>query len=154
MRPSKGSTAPSGAATDWLTLNTVYNMVRGYNDQGDPMLNTNYIPHVPADNVLVGADVHEKSLGPVSHPYFGVDEKFTAAQDRTNASGDPDPRLCLNGIAYRRGAGGHGNRVTLDAGVDNLFNKNYIDYNSILKEFNIGNPGRNVYVKISVPFGS
>ena len=47
-----------------------------------------------------------------------------------------------------------GNRVSLDAGVDNLLNKSYIDYNSILKEFNIQNPGRNVYVKLSVPFGS
>ena len=46
------------------------------------------------------------------------------------------------------------NRVTLDAGVDNLFNRGYIDFNSILKEFNIQNPGRNVYVRVSVPFGS
>jgi len=142
------------AATDWLTLNSVYNMVRGYNDQGDPMLNTNYIPHVPADNVLVGADVHGKMLGPVSHPYFGIDEKFTAAQARTNALEIPTPSFALMGLH----TGGElivmGNRVTLDAGVSNLFNKNYIDYNSILKEFNIGNPGRNVYAKLSIPFGS
>jgi len=142
------------APTDWLTLNTVYNMVRGYNDQGDPMLNTNYIPHVPADNVLVGADVHEKSLGPVSHPYFGIDEKFTAAQARTNALEIPTPGYALMGLHTGGELVVMGNRLTLDAGVDNLFNKNYIDYNSILKEFNIGNPGRNVYVKVSIPFGS
>ena len=142
------------AATDWLTLNTVYNMVRGYNDQGDPMLNTNYIPHVPADNLLVGADFHGKSLGPVSHPYFGVDEKFTAAQARTNALEIPTPSYALMGLHTGGELVVMGNRVSLDAGVENLFNKNYIDYNSILKEFNIGNPGRNVYVKMSIPFGT
>ena len=146
------------AATDWLTLNTVYNMVRGYNDAGMPDNNTNYLPHVPADNVLFGADVHGKSLGPVAHPYFGVDEKMTAAQNRTNgpevASGLPTPSYALTDIH----TGGEfvvmNNRVTLDVGVNNLFNKGYIDYNSILKEFGIENPGRNVYAKLSVPFGS
>jgi len=142
------------AATDWLTLNTVYNMVRGFNDQGDPALNTNYIPHVPADNLLIGSDFHVKSLGPIVHPYFGVDEKITAAQARTNAEEIPTPGYALLGLRTGGELVVMGNRITLDAGVDNLLNKNYIDYNSILKEFNIGNPGRNVYVKLSVPFGS
>ena len=146
------------AATDWLTLNSVYNMVRGFNDSGNPLDNTNYIPHVPADNVLFGAEVHVKSLGVISHPYFGVDEKLTAAQSRifgpSVAANIPTPGYALTDLH----AGGElvvmGNRVTLDAGVNNLLNKGYIDYNSILKEFDIQNPGRNVYVKLSVPFGS
>lgn len=150
--------AVSVAATDWLTLNTVYNMVRGYNDSGDPLTNTNYLPHVPADNVLFGAEVHGKSLGPISHPYFGVDEKMTASQFRTNgppvASGLPTPGYALTDLH----TGGEfvvmNNRVSLDVGVNNLLNQGYIDYNSILKEFDIQNPGRNVYVKLSVPFGS
>ena len=146
------------AATDWLTLNTVYNMVRGYNDSGAPDDNTNYLPHVPADNVLFGADVHRKSLGPISHPYFGVDEKLTASQFRTNgppvASGIPTPGYALTDLHTGGEIVVMKNRVTLDAGVQDLFNKGYIDYNSILKEFDIQNPGRNVYVKLSIPFGS
>jgi len=148
--------AVSVAATDWLTLNTVYNMVRGFNNNGDPMASppTNYLPHVPADNVLAGADFHVKSLGPVSHPYFGVEEKFTTAQARTNSEEIPTPSYALMGLHTGGELVVMGNRVTLDVGVENLFNKNYIDYNSILKEFNIGNPGRNVYAKLSIPFGS
>jgi iron complex outermembrane receptor protein len=146
------------AATNWLTLNTVYNMVRGFNDLGSPDDNTNYLPHVPADNVLFGANLHRKSLGALSNPYFEVDEKLIAAQDRTNgppvASGIPTPGYGLTDLH----AGGEfvvmNNRITLDVGVNNLFNKGYIDYNSILKEFNIQDPGRNVYAKVTVPFGS
>jgi len=146
------------AATDWLNLNTVYNMVRGYNDTGTPDDNTNYLPHVPADNVLFGAEVHGKTLGAISHPYFGMDEKLTAAQDRTHgpaiASGIPTTGYALTDLHVGGELLVMGNRVTLDAGVNNLLNRGYIDYNSILKEFNIQNPGRNVYMKLSVPFGS
>lgn len=145
------------ATTDWLTLNTVYNMVRGFNDSGDPTDNTNYLPHVPADNVLFGAEVHEKSLGAIQHPYFGVVEKLTAAQDRTNgepiASGIPTAGYALTDLHTGGEIMVMGNRVTLDIGVSNLLNQGYIDYNSILKEFNIEDPGRDVYMKLSIPFG-
>jgi len=142
------------AATNWLSLKTVYNDVRGYNDSGTTDNNTNYLPHVPADNILFGADIHEKSLGEILNPYFGVDEKLTAAQARTNASEIPTAGYALTDVHI----GGEflvmSNRITVDAGINNLLNQGYIDYNSILKEFNIQDPGRNVYVKFSVPFGS
>jgi outer membrane receptor protein involved in Fe transport len=142
------------AATEWLTLKTVYNLVRGYNDSGDPSLSSDYLPHVPADNVLVGADIHGKSIGVIANPYFGIDEKFTAAHQRTAPEEIPTPGYALTDLH----AGGEvvvlNNRLTLDVGVNNLFDRGYIDFNSILKEFNIENPGRNVYVKVSLPFGS
>ncbi len=146
--------ALSAAATDWLTLKTVYNLVRGYNDSGDPTLPSDYLPHVPADNVLVGADIHGKSLGPVQYPYFGVDEKFTAAHGRTAPEEIPTPGYALTDLHTGGELVVMNNRITLDVGVNNLFNTGYIDFNSILKEFNIQDPGRNVYVKMSVPFGS
>jgi iron complex outermembrane receptor protein len=142
------------AATNWLSLKTVYNDVRGYNDSGDPANNTNYLPHVPADNVLFGADIHEKSLGAVLNPYFGLDEKLTAPQARTNASEIPTKGYALTDAHIGGEFVVMSNRITVDAGVNNLLNQGYIDYNSILKEFNIEDSGRNVYVKFSVPFGS
>ncbi|HEX4047164.1 MAG TPA: TonB-dependent receptor [Elusimicrobiota bacterium] len=144
-----------GAATDWLTLTAVGNLVRGYNDSGDPTLNGNvWIPHVPADNLKVGAEAHRKSLGVLLNPYFGADWKGTAAQRRASPNEISTPGYGLVGVH----AGGEfavlGNRTTVDVGVDNLLNQGYIDYNSILKEFGIENPGRDIYFKLSVPFGS
>ena len=99
---------------------------------------------------MVGADIHEKSLGPIAHPYFGVDEKFDRRPWTVTAPEEiPTPGYALTDLH----AGGEfvvmNNRITLDAGVNNLFNTGYIDFNSILKEFNIEDPGRNVYVKLS-----
>ncbi len=149
------SYAVSGAATDWLTLSSVGNLVRGYNDSADASLNGNvWIPHTPADNVKFGAEVHEKSWGELKNPYFGADLKLTAPQRR--ASPDEISTAGYGLVGLRTGCefAVLGNRTTLDLGVDNLLNQGYIDYDSILKEFNIENPGRDVYLKLSVPFGS
>jgi iron complex outermembrane receptor protein len=147
--------AVRGAATDWLTLSSEGNLVRGYNDSGDPSLNGDvWIPHVPADNVKFGAEVHEKSLGVTKNPYFGADLKLTAPQRRASPNELSTAGYGLVGLHAGAEFDVIGNRTTLDAGVDNLLNQGYIDYNSILKNFNIENPGRDVYVKLSVPFGS
>jgi iron complex outermembrane receptor protein len=149
------SYAVRGAATDWLTLSSNGNLVRGYNDSNDPSLNGNvWIPHVPADNVKFGAEVHEKSLGAMKNPYFGADVKLTAAQKRASPNEIATAGYGLVGLRTGTEFDVLGNRTSLDLGVDNLFNHGYIDYDSILKEFNIENPGRDVYVKLSVPFGS
>ncbi len=143
------------AATDWLNVNAVYNMVRGDNNQGssDGTLPTNYLPHVPADNWTLGAELHTKSLGPIHHPYFGVDEKVTSAQNLVYGTDTATPGYALTDLSIGGELLVMGSRITVDAGVSNLFDVNYIDFNSILKEFNIGNPGRNIYVKVSIPFG-
>jgi len=144
-----------GAATDWLTLNSEGNLVRGYNDSGDPSLNANvWIPHTPADNIKFGAEVHDKSLGVMRNPYFGADLKLTAPQRRASPNEIATAGYALVGLHTGTEFGVLGNVTSVDLGVDNLLNQGYIDYNSILKEFNIENPGRDVYVKVSVPFGS
>ncbi len=146
--------AVSLAATDWLTLRTVYNLVRGYNDSGDVTLPSDYLPHVPADNLLTGGEIHTKSLGVVKNPYFGADLRLTAAHARVGPEEVPTPGYGLVDLH----TGGEflvmSNRITLDVGVNNLLDKGYIDFNSIVKQANIQNPGRNVYMKLSVPFGS
>jgi iron complex outermembrane receptor protein len=144
-----------GAATDWLTLTAIGNLVRGYNDSGDASLNGNvWIPHVPADNLKIGAELHEKSLGFLLNPYFGSDLKLTAPQRRASPNEIATAGYGLVGLHTGAEFAVLGNRTSVDIGVDNLLNQGYIDYNSILKEFNIQNPGRDVYVKLSVPFGS
>jgi iron complex outermembrane receptor protein len=147
--------AVRGAAADWLTLSSEGNLVRGYNDSGDASLNGNvWIPHVPADNIKFGAELHEKSLGVMKNPYFGADLKLTAPQRRASPNELSTAGYGVVGLHTGAEFAVLGNRTTLDAGVDNLLNQGYIDYNSILKDFNIENPGRDIYVKLTVPFGS
>jgi iron complex outermembrane receptor protein len=145
----------SGAPLDWLTLNLNGSLVRGYNDNyADKTLPNHNIPHVPADNMKVGFEIHRQTLGGLRNPYAGVDAKLTRAQRRTGPEDLATPGYGLLGLRAGTEVLANGSRVALDAGVDNLLNKGYIDYNSLLKFSNIQAPGRNVYVKVSVPFGS
>ena len=148
--------AVSVAATNWLSFRGVYNMVQGDLSGAAALagLPTSDTPHVPADNGLVGVDFHTKSWGPVAHPYFGVDEKITAAQKRIFGAEIPSSGYSLTDLHTGGEIVVGGNRMTVDAGVENLFNRGYIDFNSILKEFNIQDPGRNIYAKLAVSFGS
>ena len=84
-----------------------------------------------------------------------MDEKLTASQFRTNgppeASGIPTPGYALTDLHTGGELVVMNNHVTLDLGVQNLFNKGYIDYNSILKEFDIQNPGTERLREINRP---
>ena len=139
---------------DWLTLKGGFNVVRGYNNSTDRSLDNHNIPHVPADNMRFGAEVHRKHLGDFLNPYFGFDERLTQSQRREAPGDTPTPGYALLDLHTGSEFLVMNNRMTVDAGVENLLDKTYIDYNSILKPFNIPNPGRNVFVKVSVPFGS
>ncbi len=144
----------TGEAMDWLTLKGGFNVVRGYNNSTDRSLDNHNIPHVPADNMRFGAEVHRKHLGDFLNPYFGFDERLTQSQRREAPGDTPTPGYALLDLHTGSEFLVMNNRMTVDAGVENLLDKTYIDYNSILKPFNIPNPGRNVFVKVSVPFGS
>lgn len=145
----------SGAATDWLTLKSGGNLVRGYNDNtADSTLPSHNLPHVPADNLRFGAELHEKRLGEALNPYFSVEEKLFARQNRTGPEEIGTPGYVVTSLRTGSEFLVMNNRMSVDVGVDNLLNKGYIDFNSILKEFNIEDPGRNVWVRVSVPFGS
>ena len=93
-------------------------------------------------------------MGFVSHPYFGVDEKLTQRQDQVSPNEIGTPGYALTDLHIGGEVVVMSNHITLDAGVNNLLNQGYIDYNSILKEFNIQNAGRNVYARVGIPFGS
>jgi len=142
------------APEKWLTLKSVGNLVRGENTSSDSTLPSHWLPHVPADNVLFGARVQQKRMGALYNPYIGADVKFTAAQNRVGPEEIPSSAYTLVNLKLGAELPAFNERLSIDAGVDNLFNKGYIDFNSILKEYGIEDPGRNIHVRVSVPLGS
>ncbi len=147
--------AISVAALDWLNLRGGYNVVRGYNKSNDRKSGNHDLPHVPADNMRVGAEVHDRRWKGLDEPYFAADVRLTQRQRRVAPGDVPTAGYAL--LDLHTGAELtvlDGNRMSVDAGIDNVLNQPYFDYNSILKPFNIANPGRNVFVRVSVPFGS
>jgi iron complex outermembrane recepter protein len=147
--------AASVAACERLTLRASGSLARGYNDNyGDNTLPNHNLPHVPGDHMKIGAEIHARRLAAMHNPYFGADAKLVRPQRRTGPGDLETPGYALAGLRLGTEFLSGVNRVAVDAGVDNLLDKGYIDYNSLVKFSNIRNPGRNVYVRVAVPFGS
>ncbi len=139
------------AATEILRLNGGLDVTRGRNTALNQPL-----PIIPADRIRFGAELHDKSLGPVVSPYLGTNVKYVYQQTRTaqDFPSDPVNSYALVGLSLGGAFNAGGSRLTVDAGVDNLLNTGYQDVLNVYRAFGIEMPGRNYFMKVSVPFGS
>ncbi|MFI5348621.1 MAG: TonB-dependent receptor [Elusimicrobiota bacterium] len=139
------------AATDILLLNGGLDVTRGRNTAINQPL-----PIIPADRIRFGAELHDKSLGPILSPYLGANVKYVYQQTRTAQDFPSDPvySYALMGLSVGGAFNAVGNRLTVDAGVDNLMNVGYQDVLNVYRAFGIEMPGRNYFMKVSIPFGS
>ena len=133
-------------ATKWLAVRGGVDLVRGNNEETDRPL-----PLIPANRIQLGATVSRNRLGSILSPYASVDVKIIADQSRieefeTETSGYTLVHL---GAGLEVPIGTH--RMSIDAGVENLLDESYHDHLSRYKEYAL-NPGRNITLKVSVPF--
>ncbi|MFI5362737.1 MAG: TonB-dependent receptor [Elusimicrobiota bacterium] len=146
-----GSLSGDVAATKILLVNGGLDVTRGRNTAiGQPL------PIIPADRIRFGAELHDKSLGPVLSPYLGANVKYVYQQTRT-AQDFPSTTVnsyALMGLSLGGAFNALGNKLTVDAGVDNLLNTGYQDVLNVYRAFGIEMPGRNYFMKVSIPFGS
>ncbi len=132
--------------TNWLAFDGSYSMLRGKNLE----LNS-YLPFMPADHSRVGFHLTESQLGKLHQPYFSIHTSIYAKQNRV-AENEPVTKGYVV-VDASLGSDVHvGNTpLQVDLSVDNLFNKAYTDHLSRYREYAL-NPGRNVVLKVQVPF--
>ncbi len=128
----------------WLILNAGVDVVRGTNNATQ-----NPLPLMPPYRLKLGARLTKASRW---NPYFSTNARIVAAQDRvapleTMTEGY---RLMDVGLGWEVPMGGR--RATFDLAVENLFDRAYVDHLSRYKTYAL-NPGRDVTLKVSVPFG-
>ena len=139
------------AATGILLLNAGLDLTRGRNTSINQPL-----PIIPADRIRFGAELHDKTLGPIVSPYVGANVKYVYQQTRTQQDFPSDPvySYALMGLSLGGSFNAVGSRLTVDAGVDNLLNVGYQDVLNVYRAFGIEMPGRNYFMRVSIPFGS
>ena len=139
------------AATGILLLNGGLDVTRGRNTSiGQPL------PIIPADRIRFGAELHDKTLGPIVSPYVGANVKYVYGQTRTEQDFPSNPvnSYALMGLSLGGAFNAGVSRLTVDAGVDNVLNTGYQDVLNVYRAFGIEMPGRNYFVKVGIPFGS
>lgn len=131
---------------DWLVVNGGYDYVRGTNDQTQKPL-----PLIPANRIKAGARLTTASMGGILNPYISVNVKVVSSQDRVEQFETPTNGYTLFDV----GIGGEiaigSSRANVDFSIENLFDAAYRDHLSRYKAYAL-NPGRNITLKVSVPF--
>jgi iron complex outermembrane receptor protein len=143
-------------ALQWLELKEGYDHIRAEN-----ISTGQSIPFIPADRFLLSFKIHKKKLGDFYHPYFGANTHIVLAQNQPgppstkNLIDTPTGGYTIFGLSFGWRILVMQNPLSFDFGADNLLNKAYADSMSVYdKQFGFVEPGRNLYMKISVPFGS
>ncbi|HKI44622.1 MAG TPA: TonB-dependent receptor [Balneolales bacterium] len=133
--------------TDWLSLNGGYSMLRGDNLKLHVPL-----PYMPANHGDIGLRIQKRELGIFHDPYLSIQTSFYAKQDRV-APNEPDSKAyTLANVSLGSQLNVGKTPVQCDIIVDNLFNKAYIDHLSRYRDLPALNPGRNIVLKVQIPF--
>lgn len=134
-------------ALDWLALEVSGTALHARNETtGQPL------PFIPPHRGRAGLRVSRRALGALSNPYAAFHANLAAKQHRvapneTTTAGYAAYDLTLGAETPRLGSG------RLDLGVENLFNTRYREHLSRYRTYALA-PGRNVFVKYSVRFGT
>ena len=133
-------------ATKWLTFNGGYSMLRG-----DNLAIHSPLPYMPANHGRIGFRLSRTKWGTFEEPYFSLHTTIYAKQTRLAANEPETAGYAL--VDFSTGSNVHVGKTALQLNliVTNLFNKAYIDHLSTYRDFAL-NPGRNIVLKIKIPF--
>jgi iron complex outermembrane receptor protein len=119
--------------------------------RGDNLSIHTPLPFMPADHGRVGFRLNGTQTGKLYQPYFSVHTTIYARQNRI-AENEP---LTAGYTLFDLAAGSQWNigktALQINISVNNLFNKAYTDHLSNYRDFAL-NPGRNIIMKIKIPF--
>ena len=130
----------------WCVTNIGIDFVRAENKATN-----NPLPFIPPSKIVLGIRLQKENLGNLSRAYIGFKTKIVSNQERI------DPLEIRTGgyTLYDFSSGfevvSQENIITVDVGIENIFNKAYVNHLSRYKLYAL-NPGRNFTLKISIPF--
>jgi len=127
----------------WIHLESNFSLLSNQDKHGNPL------PQIPQNrwnNILkIEFDSGKKlQLNAISLQYAYYFKQEKIASYELTAAAYQLFNIGLNGCYEGK------HKLSFSAGLNNLFNTQYIDHLSRLKPFGIYNPGRNFYIKISL----
>ena len=149
-----GDLSTSFRATDWLTLEGVYEWVRGEFDDGAD------VPLLPADQLQLTAIFSQDSLGVLEKPEFRIGIRHAWSKDAAGtlepfSQFDRNPNFgTASTDAYTLldlGFGFDFKAVSVDIGVRNAADEDYRDFLDTYKGYALS-PGRNFVFQVSAGF--
>jgi iron complex outermembrane receptor protein len=133
--------------SDWLHVEASYAGTFGRD------VDRNYLPLMPSQKIrsTIRTSFESKSMLKMTSLYLQYQYSFK--QNRTADYETATPAYNLVSVGMNLEFKFDKQRLILNAGIDNLFNEVYFDHLSRYKTLGIYNPGRNAFVRLTLPFG-
>jgi len=131
----------------WLHFESTFSTVIGKQQNDD------YLPFIPANKLNIEIMAEKEKVGFLHDVFIKVNSLSAFKQNLPS----PEEETTQGYSLFDFGVGASiktGNQLlSIAIGVNNVFDKKYIDHLSTLKEVGFFNPGRNIYLNLKIPFG-
>ena len=131
---------------EWLHFETTYATVTGKQGHGEDL------PLIPAHKLRVEFRAEQKRLGRLENGYLKVSLLHAFDQNNTAPEEEATKGYTLIDCGIGTTVKVSGQPVEVGLTLNNLFDKKYIDHLSTLKEAGYFNPGRNLSLRVRIPF--
>ncbi len=132
--------------TDWIQYQITYSYLRAKKQDGS------YLPFIPPGNLILNTKVKKKQCLFMQNTYMLLGVEIVEKQNRPAMFETKTDGYCLFNIGFGTEIQLARQEINLGIFVNNLFNENYYDHLSTLKELGFYNPGRNLSVLVNIPF--
>ena len=134
------------AISEQVVIHGGFDLVLGRNEETNK-----WLPMIPARRIKTGIRWISQAVGILLNPYIGINSTVVSNQDRVDKFELATGGYTLVDIGFGAEAMTGLRKIRVDVGVENLFDRAYFDHLSRYKDYGL-NPGRNVTLKVTVPF--
>jgi len=131
----------------WIKADISYAMIRGALDSGGDLA------YMPADRIGFALQFRSEKMNYLHRPFLRIGLNYHSEQKRIADFESSSPAYSLLELQIGGDIKWGQRFLSLTVSANNLLNEYYYDHLSQLKSLGIGNMGRNVMIRFSVPFG-
>ncbi len=130
----------------WLLGEASFSTVTGIRNDGI------YLPFIPANKLFFEVTAQKNKLGFLRNAFIKINAVTVFRQNHPAPEEDPTPEYSLLNAGVGASVKAGNQLISLSFGVNNIFDRKYVDHLSTLKECGYYNPGRNFIISLKVPF--
>jgi len=130
----------------WLHLESTFSTVIGRQIDGDNL------PFIPANKLHFEIMAEKEKISFLHDAFVKVNSSTAFEQNHPSPEEEETPGYSLFDFGIGASIKSCKQLISLAVGVNNIFDKKYIDHLSTLKEVGFYNPGRNFTLNVRIPF--
>ncbi len=132
---------------EWLHIESTFSAVVGKQNNGD------YLPFVPASKIRLELRAEKQNLAFLRKAYVSAYTTTALNQNKPAPDETATSGYTLLDISIGGNIKMQNQLMSISISANNLSDRKYIDHLSTLKEVGLFNPGRNIALHLSIPFG-